>query len=163
MHPLLSQKIPCMSRNWCFPLVANRKLDQHRLSTKYATSSRSSCLLIVARLQRVPWSLHRLLRSLSTLNHGKEASSKEHVKRRLRTFTMGYLCVEATQLVSWACAERDSTLLAFSSYRVFLLNMVARFRDLLLRGTTITKKMCIYYFPNEKAIHYIKKLDLAYH
>ena len=46
MHLLSSQKITCMFRNWCSHLVSNRKLEQHRLSTKYDTSSRSSCLLI---------------------------------------------------------------------------------------------------------------------
>ena len=33
MHPLSSQKNP--SHVWCSPLVANRKLNQHRLNTKY--------------------------------------------------------------------------------------------------------------------------------
>ena len=33
MHPLSSQKNP--SHVWCSPLVANRKLNQRRLSTKY--------------------------------------------------------------------------------------------------------------------------------
>ncbi len=33
MHPLSSQKNP--SHVWCSPLVANRKLNQRRLNTKY--------------------------------------------------------------------------------------------------------------------------------